>query len=282
MAKNSIYTKVFEVYGLTKPKTESYLKVKTRNENIRTCIKKQFIAHHPDREWSDLSKREQDIFVYLTMREKMFKNYVLDSNVRLRLGKKLDNYIADNLLNESKLVDEYNQNQSDLLRNFYPKNASEKAKQKAYKDFCIAFKKSGIKISIPTYEEWTALPLRIYDYIKSFEEEENRKLISGSYNYLPSNQEIDHIVLQVIIKQLREKLNIEIDINDIEHCLYTMKKYESSKMAQDFEFLKNDVDNTLNEEQKELEQKRVAFNREYVVCKRKIDNLDFVKESETE
>ena len=118
----------------------------------------------------------------------------------------------------------------------------------------------------------TRKSLRIYDYEKSYEFDHLPDETEGE-SYV-SQQEIDHVILETVLKLLKDKFGFEIDVERIRKCLTIIQEAEMPDQEVIDERLTR-YDDTLPID-RDKQQQIIAGNIEYMQCKIARENLDFI------
>ena len=126
----------------------------------------------------------------------------------------------------------------------------------------------------PTFEEWKSFPRRPFDYIESFQHDPIQYSDMKDY---PSQSEIDHVIIQLLLKIVQESANIKIDLPLIIETLTFLKNFETN----DYDSLLNKYDPNIDIP-KEEQDKLIDCNRQYILYKQKLDTLDFIKKDGTD
>lgn len=257
--KETVYDIVFSIYEL------GYALEKDKNK-IRKYLKRHLKKEYGENcDWNKLSAIQRDIFVYITIRQDMLSNYVGSSKCK-RINSKIDNILKESFLDSAKDVKQHNSLTEPLFKNYFDESDSDKKEK--YKILKNAIQKFNPNVPVPTFEEWLSCPLRPYDYIGTFENEPPE--LDNDYEYIPSQSEIDHVVLQVLIKIVKEKLDIDINTKLIEECLTFLGNSEVER----YETLPDEYDPQIPLS-KEKQEKIIKLYRQYYTYKKMLDNLSF-------
>lgn len=163
MAKNSIHTAVFDTYELTKVSKQD-------KETMRKHINKAFEEFFPNENWLDLSKLDKHRFIYIILREFIFK-YV-DQSKHQRINQKINKFLNTSLLEADIAMNEYNSKIAKSHKIYYKESDSDNEKQNAYAQFSKDLSNINDLVPIPSYEDWITdnkiQPRRIYDYHMAF------------------------------------------------------------------------------------------------------------------
>lgn len=271
MSKNSVHQSVLAVYHLQKPLGTSYTETKSLFEKIRAYINLKLKKTYPNRKWQELTKIEQDTFIYVTIRKDMLDRYI-DLSKHDKITKELDAYVESTLLKEQALIRSHNINVENAFKRYNLNSMTENEKKKEYQEFYNNFRQINKAIPIPSYDEWLSdnqkYPMRIYDYIM---DESNEFMKENADVYYASDSEIDHIILLTLLDEFKKRFNIQIDIKEIENCLNTVKNYEYPE----WDGITTEVDSSLpisTAEQEEI----IRRNHEFARCELKLKNHDFI------
>lgn len=261
--KNIDYETILNAYSLGNEKLSKYedsqkkerqLKGK-RFYGIKTSVKRNIrrIFHNiydENQLWDELSKQQQDSFVYISMKGYMFKVVDKVYGINPKKIKEIKKKINEKNTLNLKAFEKQNQLKIISDKYYYHKEAYEaienqveqlQAKKEDYKKFEEAFKQVLPHLNPPTFEEWDKenqqIPRRLKDYEleavlnnTSNEPYDSDEYIDTTMSIAEFNNrvkaETDHVVLQCIVKILEELGIAEIDINKIEENSRTLISYE--------------------------------------------------------
>ena len=269
--ENSLYTQIFKFYGLDK--CEENRKKGMRYYLIRH-LKKEFPQLNwkdPQQSWDNLPTCSKVRFTCIVIKEQFFK-YNLNYNGRFsneQIERKIKEELNKHLIHEQNLINNYNNENEAVFETYYDKNSSDDVNKKAYERFYKDLSKY-LKVFTPLdYTEWEKInqrkPLRIYDYLMESSSHEESELVTSV-----SESEIDHTILQTLVKALSEKGIVRIDTKAIEDCLECVHNYD----IEDFEPIQTPSDIDSNTSQ--AEQDAIITNTKYVRAKEKLEKLDFI------
>lgn len=261
MAKRKeLYEKAFKIYELNN-------KTDNQEHTIRNYIKKKLKKVY-NKEWDKLTQLEQERFLYVIIRQDMLDRYVPEGNHK-KINKKIDKYLSDSLLIEKKLIEEFNQTNDDIRTNYDLSNQTDEAKKERYNHFCNSLNKKSPNTTPPSFNEWCKNPISAYSYLNSMYSEERTS--QSSYNV--SESEVDHVIIKTLVKALRDKQNIDIDVDLIKECL----QYKNDFCTFDpFDPIQTEVDPNINMP-KDKQETIINENLEYFRHMRILEALDFIK-----
>ena len=123
--------------------------------------------------WNNLSEVEQQYFIYVSIRDYMFE--------------KIQEYF----------VNDY-ENKIERIKQKIEKESND------YGKICADLKKYWPHIPEPDLSEWIEHPLRIYDYVMSYKDYVMSYKVHemDSIDFYPSQKEVDHVILQIIMQYL--------------------------------------------------------------------------------
>lgn len=223
-----IYKEIFEFYTLnTVPGIR-------RNENakktIRKTIAKRYREHYQTKDWSELTDVEKADFKIITIKEYLFDK-ILHPNPNekklkptpeaLKIVASLNAKINNELITMHKplkFMEEHNKSINILYKNFYDESATEEENHNAYLELCNHLDEHFPLITPPSFEEWQKSPQTIHGMREeaiSDDLRNHRDNLEDTIQDEPSKVEI----LEEIIITLLKKLDINMDIEGIKHCL---------------------------------------------------------------
>lgn len=262
----SLHDKVFRIYDLERADS----------------TKKDAIRHYLDRKiknvspyiWENFNSVEKDIFIYITIRPRMLGHYITDENKIKKINRSIENYLKETHLDAHKPLKTYNANINALRENHYDSTDSESELLQKYKHLCNSINNYNPMVPKPTFEEWKSFPRRPFDYIESFQHDPIQYSDTKDY---PSQSEIDHVIIQLLLKIVQEKANIKIDVPLIIETLTFLKNFETNN----YDSLLNEYDPNIDIP-KEEQDRLIDYNRQYILYKQMLDNLDFIKKDGTD
>lgn len=265
--KDSIYDAVFEVYELR-------YKTLKEKDTVRRFIKRAFKKSFKDRtDWSALSQYEKNYFIYIIIKDTMLARYVKPIKQSVKIRQKINNFLSETLFLADNQQAKYNETMSEIHTIYYQDSNSKNEQRKKYKEFCDTLSSINDKVPIPAFEEWlsenASKPLRIYDYIMSFYREIEEQYFAGNTPSC-SQAEVDHVLLQILVKIVAKEHDIEINTSLIEECLSYLNNYH----IQDFEPFLAEYDPALPLS-KEKQHEIIKGNKKYMHYKTMLDNLNF-------
>lgn len=262
--KETVHDIVFKVYGLKNADDD-------KKDAIRKYIKRQLKKEH-SYDWEEFNSIEKDTFIYITIRQTMLERYVTDEGKRKKINQSIDNYLNETLLDSIKPLKTYNSKIDALFENHFDSTDCESVMKQKYIHLCNTINKYNPMVPKPSFEEWKRFPCRPFDYIESFQHDPTQYSDTKDY---PSQAEIDHVIIRLLLKIVQEKANIEIDVPLIIETLTFLKNFETNN----YDSLLNEYDPTINIP-KEEQDKLIHYNRQYILYKQMLDNLDFIKKKD--
>lgn len=281
MAKN-FYTELFSIYAINRNHSNIH--------NIRSKIRRCLEAEYPGKTWDELSLFHQKHFSLVTMRKYLLEQTNQKDKANRNLQKEDDLFF-----NGIKLLSDHNKNVDKLFKMYYDSNAPIEEQEKSYQDYCKDLSSMFPTENIPTFDEWKANPLRLYDIQQSIIDENLLALQNSEYiskNSVSQNS-IDHIVVECIRKIVEDKLGVTIDIDGIADCLITtqdIKLTESMYLESDDELLTEadkeilskvkTSDNTLESliaNKTKIPCGDKMHNKELLYALHRLETLDFIK-----
>lgn len=255
----TVHDVVFKVYDLK-------FASKDIKDKIRKYINRQLETEYR-KSWAELSSVEKDTFIYITIRQKMLTRYV-DASKKNKINQSIDTYLKKTFLDSDSAVRKFNSIREPIYQNYFDMSDDDSTKKEKYALLCNTIRNFNPQTPIPTYEEWINYPLRPYDYIASFE---NEPLHVNSEIDYPSQAEIDHVILQVILTIFKEQFQKDIDIPLIKECLTYLKNCDIDS----YDTLLTDYDPNINLPKEEQEQ-IIQATRKYFTYKKMLDDLSFI------
>lgn len=267
------YQKIYQAYGL---KDED----KKFKENVHDYINRMYEkSKYKDKTWQQLSPDEQEYFIYYEIFDKMLNVYVLDSKGKSSLKKKRKRsreimfaIEMHQILSHNKAFEHLYDTRQDYEARVTKENLSqEEISRRAYNSFRRSLSEFAtfqkIELCPPSEEEWLKLEngYRIYDIYMDYLDS-SRIHYSTDKIDVPQT-EIDHVILQTIVKALKDVCAIEIDVTAIKECLSLV--YNST------------LENTelyprLSSEDDDVKQKGQELFTEYILkAQNRIKNADF-------
>lgn len=265
--KETIHDKAFEVYKL---KTA----YDSQKDKIRKYLKRTLEKEYGKGvSWSELSTIQQDTLIYVTIRQTMLEKYV-DSSKHKAINENIDKHIKGRFLESDKELKKHNSTVQSIFENYFNSNDSDDEKEIKYNMLCTTISNNNPHVPVPSFDEWIKHPLRPYDYIASFNANTD---IADTKKY-PTQSDIDHVVLQVLLKRINSISDIKelkqtiINIDLIEECLTYIKNFD----IEPHDPVLTEYDPTLNipREKQEL---IITDNRRYFTYKKMLEDLAFLK-----
>lgn len=260
--KLPIYKDVYNEYEFNE-ETENF------KRNIRDVVSKEYKKSYKDREWGELSSFEKNRFLYIQIRGKMLDK--MDSSKATRIGKKIDKLVDKNLIDVDVAIREHNAIISQAYEIYYCSTDSIEEMNNNYEKFCCILKLYRERVPIPSFDEWKRRneisPIRVYDYCQSYYEEARHKIDEN----IATQKEVDHVILQTILKVLEEKNGIKIDVESIEKTLFYLKNYQIEE--DDILTTQEESSQCMSKEENEM---LINNDQKYKYYEMKLKNLDFV------
>lgn len=256
------YDEILKIYGINSRKGKNY--------DIKTSIRRAFIERYPDKKsWDELSDREQKVFTYIVIKDKMLnfyaKKYIYDSAKQKQIQEKIERDIENlNSKYRNYVISQENIDAETYVR--YEKLAKEQLcskddtpeqKEEAYKKF-VSIWKFFYKGKVPSIEEYFKNPMSVYDYACSLQLENEKKLPQNEKKRPETEPEIDSYS------------ETEFEIEEINEELRSLAS-ECSILQRDkddwIRYLENTSDSLANKEQLHTIEKKIEQLQE------RIDNI---------
>ena len=270
--KETVYAYVFKLYELEyKPKGDK--------EKIRSFIKRQLDKHVEI--WYEYTELEKVEFAYIKIRDKMLKNYV-DVSKHKRIINKLDTFLNETYMIAAPELKAHNSIIGAIFENHINALDTDSEKKENYDQLCNAIKKYNPDIPVPTYDEWNETRdrillnppphcLRAYDYISSYQDEQ---LELNDKTIYPTQSEIDHVIIQILLKNYQEQNNVTVDVPLIKECLTFIKNFDFHADGNDELLTEYDPELAIS---KEDQDEIIKKNLRYFNYKKLLENLAFIK-----
>lgn len=267
------YQSIYQTYGL-QYEGKKFL------ENVHDCINRVYEkSEYKDKTWEQLSPDEQDFFIYIDIYERMLKNYFSNPEDAQTLEKQREldykkQYLAEmnEILSHNRAIKHLYDTRQDYEARVAEVNMPQNViSHKAYNSFRRSLSEFAtfqkIELCPPSEEEWLKLEngYRIYDIYMDYLDS-SRIHYSTDKIDVPQT-EINHVILQTIVKALKDVCAIEIDVTAIKECLSLV--YNST------------LENTelyprLSSEDDDVKQKGQELFTEYILkAQNRIKNADF-------
>ncbi len=234
-AKKMDYDRIWAFYEMKELDSK---KKKDIKKTLKKRLKKQFSTNElddldekeqsPTPIWNNLSEVEQQYFIYVSIRDYMFEKiqeyFVNDYENKIeRIKQKIEKESNDLF----SVLDVYkNQKEKvEIAFKIYCKATDHiSTKQFQYGKICADLKKYWPHIPEPDLSEWIEHPLRIYDYVMSYKDYVMSYKVHemDSIDFYPSQKEVDHVILQIIMQYLEKEHGLKINIPLIKECLHFM------------------------------------------------------------
>lgn len=251
---------IMDAYLGISPTYKQKLKVcRDKRDSVVRIVREEMRKFSPQKSWEDLSKYEQDYFVFVHIRGRMLRyiEKIFDKKARDKVERNIEIESKKRMLESQKAALLHNEQVRVAYASYDTSTLSEQEAQELYQTFCRNMKKANNECPIPLYEEWREQtrkqPMRPYDYIMSFCHE---PLCPGEDLDKPHESAVDHVVLHTLLKYLSDTQGITINIPDIKECLANLSGCD----IRDFSL---------------LDPGSIATHQ-YFAAKEKLDNLDFI------
>lgn len=264
MNKKEIYTTIYNLYELNGISNKA---------SLRRLISRHFKAEYPGKSWNELTLLEQHTFTHILIKEPIFTNCFgkNDSCKKKRIEQKIQRESRAMFLDADAKLKEQNEINEKKMKQYYVESDTEQEKKEAYKQFAEDYKAIIYWGTVPTYEEWTKRPLRLYDYIEEKIHESDQESITEKKNEL--HEKINDAIIRTLIKIIEDEHKIKIDLQLITDCITFLDNYDCGDA---FGQLLVEYDPTLplsKERQKEM----ISMNREFQRYNEMLDGLKFYK-----
>ena len=219
MSKN-IYDELFDFYHINRARPNI--------RNIRSTIRERLKKQYPGKTWDELDDYQRYEFKVHTMRDYLLKHTGYAKKVEKQLEE-----AQKGELEAFRIVNEHNEQFRTQFIEYYKESDTEEEQKKAYKEFCNNVRQLFPKETIPSFEAWKNHPITLYSIQQSSLDEALKEYQSKNYSKplrtIPIKQsEIDHIIIECILKFLEEKYKVTVDVSAIEDCLKAQKYKENS------------------------------------------------------
>lgn len=263
MNKKEIYTTIYNLYELNGiPKKPS----------LRRLIRRHLEEEYPGKSWNELTLLEQHTFTHILIKEPIFTRYIHNEPYKIKkIEQKIQRESRAMFLDADAKLKEQNEKNEKIMKQYYVESDTEQEKKEAYKQFAEDYKASIFWGTLPTYEEWTKRPLRLYDYIMEKIHESDQESITKEKTEL--HEKINDAIIKTLIKIIEDEHKIKIDLQLITDCITFLDNYDCGDA---FGQLLVEYDPTLplsKEEQKEI----ISINRECQRYNEMLDRLKFYK-----
>ena len=271
--KETVYDVAFKIYEIPEDTGSDNIYNKERMRyHIRELLKKKYPDKTRQETWANFSSMEKDCFVYIDIRNIMLK-YVHRTH-RDHMEAKLDNLLRQSMLHAAEEIDEYNNNMLDLYKRYYNDDISLTEKHSRYKLFCQSLLSKDKTFPIPDYDTWVEenkdYALTIHDYLSRHDE--HVAIVAKQQPTYQGNlqSDIDHLLIQIIVKILSDKFNVEIDIPHIKECLEFVNDFP----IEPNEPLQSEInaDLTIPEDEQNI---IIENNKKFVTYKNRLADLDY-------
>lgn len=261
--KKEIYTELFEYYFISKNDD-------TRNRRIRKIIRERLKKTFPSRKWEELTEIEKQQFKLVTMKDYLIKFSRNQKETEVKIKEDLEK----TLFKANEALAKHNKYIETLFTQYYDASAPEEEQHDSYLLFCENLHQYFPTEVPPTFEEWKAHPLRLYDIQQNLLwNPDPYPQEHGLYESASVTQsQIDHTVLECILIVLERELNCKIDIASIKHCLDMTSNIEDISAVP----LQAEIDPSLNMPTAE-QQRRIDQNLDLMESIRKLNEHDFIK-----
>ena len=249
------YKTIFELYHVTD---------RNRRHELREKLRGILIEEY-NKSWGNLSESQKLKFIYFDIKEEVINRAFVDltkqKTIRREIDKKIHEKFGENIIFLSE-ADEYNKTleriyhvcdklkdtETDYEKSEVNKNIKDvekvndvsnkpKITRTDYEKFEKDFEACNLPFPKPSKKEWMERPLRIYDYLRNFYNENilNVGYEDKSKNYEPEQATVDHVILRIIMKYLEDEYQFKIYDSEIEEYM------ESSHENENYHSIQTDV-----------------------------------------
>ncbi len=152
------FTEIFDLYEIRKDTSAA----KNASQFIRRQLDNKY---HKGKKLCELTDFEREIFIYITIRDKMLEKYV-NGKKRPKVRDKINAYLSAHLTNYKKEIDNKQILYAKVLKQYFIEGSTDEELSKQYllfKSAIIAFNPSVIP---PSFEEWKIKHYIPYNYIR--------------------------------------------------------------------------------------------------------------------
>lgn len=271
--KRTIYDEVFELYQLQKKDT-------TFKKMIRSAVarmyQKEFDVKYSPEDWNNKAQSDKVIFLCSTIRDYMMKQ--IDSSKERIIGKQIDKYLKTTLVLYDKALKKYNAKREKLYDDIsFTPYATEEENHQKYNELIDILNQLNPQMPTPKFEDWKKQPspIRPIDYIRSSQFDHENRDDEEYPEIIPTDNEVNHIIIQCILKIIEEDFRKKVNIQSIQNALKITKQFEQT--ADDTEELLREYNSDCNIDKQEQET-IIRANREYIKSKEMLSNLDFIED----
>lgn len=269
--KETVHDVVFKLYELKHAPENDKHEIRRINRNaLDGDIKK----------WDKLSKLDKIELIFFRIRSDVLE-YV-DASKRKRIENKLVNELEKTYMIAAPELKAHNSVISAIFENHINALDTDSEKKENYDQLCNAIKKYNPDIPVPTYDEWNDTRdrillnppphcLRAYDYISSYQDEQ---LELNDKTIYPTQSEIDHVIIQILLKNYQEQNNVTVDVPLIKECLTFIKNFDFHADGNDELLTEYDPELAIS---KEDQDEIIKKNLQYFSYKKLLENLAFIK-----
>ncbi len=275
MAKaRTIYDDVFEIYELQK--RDITFKKKIRSAVAR-MYQKEFNVKYTPEDWKSREESDKVVFLYSTIRDYMMEQ--IDNSKKRIIGKRIDKYLKKTLGMSDKALKEYNAKREKLHDNMsFNPNITEEENQQNYNDLINILHQFNPQMPTPNYEDWKKCPspIRPIDYIRRSQFDYNDIDDEEFTEIIPTNDEVNSIVIQCILKIIEEDFRKKIDIYSIREAIKVTKQFKDTLDDNAAKLLRkyNSALGISKQEQNAI----IHANREYAKYNKMLLKLDFIED----
>lgn len=220
-----------------------------------------------DRSWPKLDRDQQNQFIFHTIRKPMEKR--VSQSIHAMIERNLNTYAKTHLVDGLHEAKKHNITTSQLMVRYdITATSCQKEKQKAYNHLCDTLRTHNNKMPVPSYDEFVNNPLRPYDYIMSYESEQND---NQAQDY--TSLETDY-VMQILLKVVQDKLGLEIDFDILRNCIHTFMHPNVPELELfDKGGFPLEYDSSFGITETEFKEAKKNFLK-YLECQNKLNTLD--------
>ncbi|MBQ8490259.1 MAG: hypothetical protein IJ535_10815 [Pseudobutyrivibrio sp.] len=199
------FTEIFDLYEIRKDTSAA--------ANASEFIRRQLDKYHKGKKLSELTDFEREIFIYITIRDKMLEKYV-NSKKRPKVRNKINAYLSAHLTNYKKEIDNKQTLNDRLFKQYFFADSTDEELKEQYLLFKSAITDFNPSVVPPTFEEWKNVHYIPYFYIMDFENNKMNNIPSDDYETHITTSMLDHYILYALVKQFEsiteKRLNIAL------------------------------------------------------------------------
>lgn len=188
----------------------------TKKHDIRRNLNKMLKELYGTKDWRILTNPQKQNFIYCDIKEYMLEkvDFALRDEIKAKIEKEFGYY--EETRNEIKLIKE---RAKVKYKVYCTADDSDEIKKEAYSEFYIDMKTYFSYLPLPPYEKWSKNPLRIYDLDEADKLEYRQNHLTEDTEEIHTPQEdIDHVILQIIVQYLEKYHGLKINVPLIKEC----------------------------------------------------------------